>query len=199
VAFDRYLQSRESVRDGYLLAHFLSSHDVPGAFWQLEGDVEGFLLAATLQFTTAGLPTIYYGEEVGRLGGDWPDNRSDMPWGDRKIQPGAGKGRNESLRDAYRKLIAIRRGHPALSRGVHQPVSSEGDLLVFGRRLEGSETVYVAVNRGTAAATASIPVGPGAATSWRDVWNDVEVPVRDGVLEFEVRGRGSAIVALRSP
>ena len=41
---------------------------------------------------------IYYGEEVGRPGGDWPDNRSDMPWGDRKILPGAGKPRDEALR-----------------------------------------------------------------------------------------------------
>ena len=37
VAFDRYLKSRETVRDGHLLAHFLSSHDVPGALYQLQG------------------------------------------------------------------------------------------------------------------------------------------------------------------
>ena len=37
-AFDRYLQSRERVRDSYLLSHFLSSHDVPGALHTLDGD-----------------------------------------------------------------------------------------------------------------------------------------------------------------
>jgi glycosidase len=78
VAFDRY-QSRESLRPGYMLSHFLSSHDVPGALHQLGGDRERFRLAAVLQFTAIGLPLVYYGEEVARPGGDWPDNRSDMP------------------------------------------------------------------------------------------------------------------------
>ncbi len=53
-------------------------------------NVELFRLAALLQMTSAGIPTIYYGEEVGRAGGDWPDNRSDMPWGERDVLPGAG-------------------------------------------------------------------------------------------------------------
>ncbi len=72
-----------------------------------------FRLAAVLQFTTLGLPTIYYGEEVGRLGGDWPENRSDMPWGEH------GRRGRSATRLPYRTLIAIRRAHPALSRGTH--------------------------------------------------------------------------------
>jgi hypothetical protein len=39
---------------------------------------------------SSGLPVVFYGEEVGRLGGEWPHNRSDMPWGERSIAPGAG-------------------------------------------------------------------------------------------------------------
>jgi alpha-amylase len=198
VAYDRYLKSRETVRPGYLLAHFLSSHDVPGALHQLEGNTGRFLLAAILKFTSAGLPTIYYGEEVARLGGDWPDNRSDMPWGDRKIEPGAGDSRDETLREAYRKLIGIRRAHPALSRGSHLSVSSEGDLLVFGRVLDGAATVYVAVNRGDAPRTASIAVGEGGPPSWRDLWNDRDLPVRNGRLELEVGARAAAIVGVAS-
>ena len=64
------------------------------------------------------MPMIYYGEEVGRPGGDWPDNRSDMPWGDRDDRcPAPGQARDEALRAYYKQLIAIRRAHPALSRG----------------------------------------------------------------------------------
>ncbi len=124
VAFDRYLKSREKVRAGHLLSPYLSSHDVPGALFQLDGDRELFRLAAFLELTAAGLPMIYYGEEVGRPGGDWPDNRSDMPWGNRRVQPGAGKPRDEALRADYKKLIAIRRAHKALSRGVYTGLSS---------------------------------------------------------------------------
>lgn len=196
IAFDRYLQSRARVRAGYHLAHFLSSHDVKGALAQLDGDRQLFTLAALLQFTTVGIPVVYYGEEVGRLGGDWPENRSDMPWGDRPIPPGAGKPRDESLRTAYRKLIAIRKAHAALSRGIHVPipvpVSAGGDLLVFGRRDAGDE-VIVAVNRDAGTATLDLAL-PAGWTTASDVWNDEPLVVTDGMTKLVVAPRGARIV-----
>lgn len=195
VAFDRYLKGREKVRQGYLLSPYLSSHDVPGALFQLQGDRALFRLAAILQLTAGGVPMIYYGEEVGRPGGDWPENRSDMPWGDRKVQPGAGDARDEALRADYKKLIAIRRAHPALSRGVHTPVSSEGDLLVFLKRDEaGGDAVVVAVNRGTSPATAAFD----APAEWgdspvRDVWTGEDVARAGGRIEAPVAPRDARI------
>src|SRR6266545_989002 len=200
IAFDRYLKSREKVRPGYLLSQYLSSHDVPGALFQFGGDRELFRLAALLEMTVEGLPMIYYGEEVGRPGGDWPDNRSDMPWGDRKIQPGAGKPRDEALRADYKKLIAIRRAHKALSRGVHTGLSSDGDLLVFLRRDEASgDAVVVAVNRGTQPATASFD----APADWGDAavkaeWSGEEVPRAGGRIEVAVPPRGARIFARKT-
>ncbi len=165
VAFDRYLASREKVRRGHLLAHFLSSHDVPGALFQLGGDVALFRLAAMLQMAVAGIPVVYYGEEVARLGGKWPDNRSDMPWGGRAILPGEGRPRDEALRSFYRSLISVRRAHPALSHGRHRGLATEGDLYVFERRApEDGDAVVVAVNRGSAPARAIVP--PPA--EWRE-------------------------------
>ncbi|MGZ5433420.1 MAG: alpha-amylase family glycosyl hydrolase, partial [Thermoanaerobaculia bacterium] len=197
VAFDRYLKGREKVRGGYLLSHFLSSHDVRGGLDLLEGDKELFRLAALLQMTTSGLPTIYYGEEVGRPGGDWPDNRSDMPWGDRDILPGKGKPRDEALRDDYRKLIAIRKAHPALSRGTHTTLSTQGDLLVFSRKL-GDAEVIVAVNRGTEPAEATVPVpahwSVGTVT---DEWNNQPYSVTGGAIKIPVNAKGARIIAWR--
>ena len=162
VAFDAYLRSRHKVRKGYHLSHFLSSHDVPGLLFQLQGDKARFRLAAALQLTTSGIPVIYYGEEVGRAGGDWPANRSDMPWGERAVQPGAGLPRDESLRELYRKLISVRRAHPALSRGTHKGLATEGDVYVFLRHdAESGDAVVVAVNRGEKKASASLPLARG--------------------------------------
>jgi glycosidase len=198
VAFDRYLKSREKVRQGYLLSQYLSSHDVKGALSILEGDRELFRLAALLQMTTQGMPTIFYGEEVGRPGGDWPDNRSDMPWGDRQILPGAGQPRDEALREDYKRLIAIRRAHPALSRAPHTPVASEGDLLVFLRRDEASgDAVIVAINRGAAPATAAFD----APAEWkdgpvRDLWKGEDVPRSGGRLEIVVGPHDARIVGV---
>ncbi|HSE43189.1 MAG TPA: alpha-amylase family glycosyl hydrolase, partial [Acidobacteriota bacterium] len=173
IAFDRYLKTREQIRPGYLVSHFLSSHDVTGALKQLDNNVDLFRLAAILQMTSAGIPMIYYGEEVARPGGDWPDNRSDMPWGSMDILPGKGKPRDEKLRADYIKLVHIRRAHLALSRGAYGSISSEGDLLVFSRsHSENGDVVVVAVNRGTAPANASFALP----AEWngkqiKDVWN----------------------------
>jgi glycosidase len=196
VAFDRYLKSRERVRPGYLLVDFLSSHDVPGALFQLGGDTRQFRLAAVLQFTSIGIPMIYYGEEVGRIGGEWPDNRSDMPWDGRTILPGEGKPRDEALRSDYVRLIAIRRAHPALSRGVHEKLVAEGDVLVFLQQDSSSgDAVVVAVNRGEAAQVAKFPAperwGSGPV---RDEWNGVAVPLTDGIVEATLDGKTARIL-----
>lgn len=195
VAFDRYLQSRHEVRAGHFLAHFLSSHDVAGALSLLDGDKLSFGLAALLQMTTVGIPTIYYGEEVGRAGGDWPENRSDMPWGAREIRPGAGLPRDEALREDYRRLIALRRAHRALQVGNHRALVAEGDLLVFVRELE-DDAVVVAVNRGAAPVRARFERPPAwgarpAAEAWAA---GASAPAGEGAVEIEVAPRSARIL-----
>ena len=197
VAFDRYLTSRGKVRAGYHLAHFLSSHDVPGALFQLGGDLARFRLAALLQLTTSGIPVVTYGEEVGRRGGDWPDNRSDMPWGEKQVLPGAGLPRDEALRADYARWIGIRRAHPALSRGTHEALATDGDLYVFVRRDAASlDAVVVAVNRGDAPAKLRVP----APAEWGNrVVRDLlagDVPQRDATgVSITVAPRGARILA----
>jgi alpha-amylase len=172
---------------------------VPGALHQLGGDVEAFRLAALLQMTTWGLPTIYYGEEVARPGGDWPENRGDFPWGEREIEPGAGEPRDEALREDYRRLIAVRRAHPALWRGGHEGLFFTDHLLVFARRDAASgETVVVAVNRGTAPETARF-AAPEGWTGWTDLWHGESGGLAGGTdgpeVAVEVPARGARILA----
>ncbi|MFN7985883.1 MAG: alpha-amylase family glycosyl hydrolase [Thermoanaerobaculia bacterium] len=197
LAFDRYLKSREKVRSGYLLAHFLSSHDVPGGLFQLGGNVELFRLAAVLQMTTAGIPTIYYGEEVARPGGDWPENRSDMPWGANDVKPGKGLPRNEALRSDYVKLVAIRKAQPALRRGTHEGLVTQGDGYVFLRRDAGSKSaVAVAVNRGGEPVPVSFPAPQewgGAAP--KDLFGGLAVALDGGNVTFTLPPRSAAILA----
>lgn len=200
IAFDRYLKSREKTRAGYLMSHFLSSHDVPGALFQLQGETALLRLAVLLQMTSAGIPLVYYGEEVGRPGGDWPDNRSDMPWGARGVLPGAGLPRDEALRADYRTLIAIRRAHPALWRGVHTGLVTDKDLLVFKQEdADSGDLVVVAVNRGGEAATARVPM-PAAwqACEARDAWRGTPVERVGGSLEMTLPPREGAVVVCAS-
>jgi len=199
VAYGRYLEQRHKVRAGRLLSHYLSSHDVEGGLSQMGGDHERFRLAAALQLTTAGLPMIYYGEEVGRAIGKWPDNRTDMPWGDKGFLPGAGVARDEGLRDWYRKLISTRRAHPALSQGNHRTLSSEGDLLVFLREDPASaDAVVVAVNRGELEATTRIqrPAAWGTAPAV-DLLGTARLLAGEDGLQLTLPPRSAAVVWAR--
>jgi alpha-amylase len=196
VAFDRYLKSREKTRKGYSVSHFLSSHDVPGGLFQLEGDKQLFRLAAIVQFTSIGIPMVFYGEEVGRAGGDWPDNRSDMPWGDRNILPGSGQPRDETLRADYAKLIKLRREHPALWRGLHTGLNTEGDALVYAMDdAESQDSVIVAINRGPNAIPVRVPLpGQWSGKKPRDVWSGTAVESKGSQLTFTIDPKSARIL-----
>lgn len=188
VAFSRYLERRHRTRDGYHLAHYLSSHDVPTLPFLLEGDWRRYRLAVALQMTSVGIPVMYYGEEVGRLGGEWPANRSDMPWGDQAVAPGGGIPRDEGLRADVARMVTVRRAHPALSRGSYAPVASDGDLLVFLRHHEESgDAVLVAVNRSEEPVSVELEV-PEQLAGRRlvDALDDREVPAAAGRMTLAV-------------
>ncbi len=199
IAFNRYLEKRVKVRPGHFVAHYLSDHDVTGALSLLDGSVPLFRLAAVLQLTSSGIPVIYYGEEVARAGGKWPDNRSDMPWGTRDVLPGKGVARNEGLRGDYQTLIAIRKAHPALARGGHKGLSTEGDLYVFERSDAAShDAIIVAVNRGALAARATV----AAPAEWAgrtvvDLLDGSAATLKDGSLPIEVGPREARIFGVR--
>ena len=62
-------------------ATFLSNHDQMRVATYLAGDLDRARLAATLLLTLPGVPFVYYGEELGMVGGK-PDRRirTPMPW-----------------------------------------------------------------------------------------------------------------------
>lgn len=58
----------------------------------------------------------------------------------------------------YRRAIAFRKDHPALMKGAHGGVHSDGDVLYFTRSLEG-ETLYCAFNMSDTPSHHSLPEG----------------------------------------
>ena len=124
---------------------FLDNHDMNRFLWAAEGDVRRLKLAALCQFCLSGPPIIYYGTEAGlsqqrdvRQGGFGRPHESRLPmlWG---------AAQNTELLDYYRHLIALRQAHPALRRGVREPLYVDARSYVFARRLAGDE-VSVALN-----------------------------------------------------
>lgn len=78
---------------------FCSNHDIPRLLTECGGDVERAKLALFLTAVLGGNMSVYYGDERGMEGGDDPDNRRAMAWG--QI--------NKSLYSFYTKLIRLKR------------------------------------------------------------------------------------------
>ncbi len=93
-------------------------------------------LATLLQFALPGVPSIYYGDEVGMEGYKDPFNRRTYPWGQE----------DTALLSWYRRLGACRRECPSLAEGELIPVTADAQVVCFARR-GADATLVCAVNR----------------------------------------------------
>jgi cyclomaltodextrinase / maltogenic alpha-amylase / neopullulanase len=119
--------------------NLIGSHDTP-RFLSLAGGEEWRLrLAIVLSFTFPGAPGIYYGDEVGLLGGQDPGSRNAFPWDPDPT--------THELHRTIKDLASLRRNHPSLVKGEWRPALAKGGMLAFHRRL-GRDRVMVVINRG---------------------------------------------------
>lgn len=170
----QFLNRLASVREDYpdaayfSLMNLLDSHDTERILWSLTpgpnnsardadaAKAEGkkrLAVAALVQFTQAGMPTIFYGDEVGITGADDPDDRRTYPWADLGFSP------DMNLYDQYSMLARVRAGDPALTRGDFTALMADdaNGTLAYGRRTATHGGVVV-VNTSTSARTVRVPV-----------------------------------------
>jgi alpha-glucosidase len=162
----------------------LGNHDKPRIASRV-GDAQA-KVAAMLLLTLRGMPTLYYGDEIGMRQIKIPPHRVRDPY--ELNVPGLGLGRDgcrtpmqwdasdkagfsdgdpwlplgedrrqlnvenqradrTSIFTLHRRLLALRRAHPALAIGNYRPMAATGDLLLFERVL-GRERFVVALNLG---------------------------------------------------
>ena len=161
----------------HCLMNLLGSHDKPRILTVLGDDFEGskeekahrrldpaqyaaarekLYLAAFLQFTLPGMPSIYYGDEAGLEGFEDPWCRRTFPWGreDETLQTffralGELKNRESSLQRGSVRIIEAGRGRLSYVRGTEEVSTlayvnrteeewtlEEGGELLFGRGLQ---------------------------------------------------------------
>jgi glycosidase len=167
----RLASIREDYPDAayYSLMNLLDSHDTERLLWALTPGADNraarelnaanladgkkrMRLASLLQFTVAGAPTIFYGDEVGLTGDDDPDNRRTMLWaGTSTLDP--------ALRAHYQALAALRRTTPALRDGDIRFLLADdaAGAIAYGREA-GDQAAVVALNRSGAQQEIEIPV-----------------------------------------
>ena len=111
-----------------------------------------------------GMPQIYSGDEIAMKGGEDPDNRHDFPGGFASSQRDAftAAGRTPEQQQAFeslKKLLALRRLHPALQSGDEQVILADADVLIFVRSLSSTgaaEHIVVAVNKAHSAKSVQV-------------------------------------------
>lgn len=108
-------------------------------------------VASVLQFTCFGIPSVYYGDEVGLEGYGDPFCRMPMSWGEIE------KGHRRVILDHYRALGRIRREEKALDGGDFYVLSHGESGIAYVREREDSR-LLIAVNRGEPM-TVSLPAG----------------------------------------
>lgn len=121
--------------------NLLDSHDV-GRFLSLcEGNRLRYRLAILFQMSFVGMPTVFYGDELGITGEREAEFRKAMPWG----------GGDTEIREFFKRAIAMRRELMPLRRGNFRTEQANADsaLLIYTRTWEG-QTVRICINAGNA-------------------------------------------------
>ena len=100
--------------------------------------VELVKIAAALQYTVFGIPSLYYGDELGLEGARDPFCRLPMPWQEMDVPYRA------ELLAFYQKLGQLRAEHPALDGGSFEILYHDESAIAFARRAQGRELIVAA-------------------------------------------------------
>ena len=110
------------------------NHNTLTSYDYLKG-ISMMKMASLIQFTLPGVPSIYYGDEIGMQGMKDPFNRACMTW----------DNQNTELLKWYKRLGEIRNGFGVFVDGEFVPVYCDNSSIAYERR-DDNEAVLVAIN-----------------------------------------------------
>ena len=173
-----------------VMANSLSTHDITRFAQRANGDITKTELAAFFQMTYMGLPTLYYGDEYGMMGGADPDDRRTFDWSQ-------GNTSNSAVA-LYQKLITIRNTYPALRTGSFIPLLTDDTNKVYSYgRMDAHNRMAVILNSDSTAHTVTIPVYQLSAvegTTMTDKITGNTYQVQNGQVTVTVPGEYGAIL-----
>jgi glycosidase/fibronectin type 3 domain-containing protein len=181
---------REDYADAtyYTFQNLLDSHDTARILWSVTPGKDNRedkelnaanlavgkqkeAIAALVQMTVPGTPTIYYGDEVSLTGASDPDDRRAFPWklnanGSYVQDPKDTKyytaGGDHTTFDWYRRLTRIRKDSPVLREGTLTFLLTDdtNKTLAYALR-KGDSLAIVVINRNESAPqTITVPTAP---------------------------------------
>lgn len=175
----------ENLLKSWILAE---NHDTPRLANQVP-NVEDRKLVQALQFTFPGSPCVYYGMELGMKGAGDPTCRAPMRWD-------LASPTNPDYA-WVRKLISIRKSHPALRVGAFTALDTDR-LIAFVRTTNKlRETVLVAINPTDGTAKEEFPTRVGRLMSWgemRDLVSGKRFRAVTGLLSVEMAPKSAMLL-----
>lgn len=215
---DYYTSSTSSASN---LVTFLGNHDMGRSAFLIErvkiNPADQLLarvkLANTLLYLSRGIPTVYYGDEVGMLGSDRGNDqlaRQDMfptqveKWKTEKRLGSKPVGNGDSFLGSFsnpvaRHLIALsklRSEHPALANEQMQVRYAKGSVFAFSKRELNSQREYLVVlNNGAKAQKVSIPTATAGA--WELLSGKASFKRTSASLTLSIGGLESVVLRAR--
>lgn len=130
---------------------FFDNHDVDRAMLVANGNIDKYKIALNLVLFTRGIPKIFYGTEIGIIGGTkHGELRQIFPGGFVGDERNAFvlKGRTETennLYDYMKELLKLRNENPVLSKGKLRHIYAFDDVYILIKSYE-DETTLVLIN-----------------------------------------------------
>ncbi len=124
--------------NAYAMYNPLGSHDTERILTRMGNDLNKTRLAFLFQFAYPGSPAIYYGDEIGLVGGKDPACRGAFLWEQTAW--------NQDLRTFVKSLVSLRKQHGALRRGEFARFELETDSAYAFSRTTADDQVLVIMN-----------------------------------------------------
>src|SRR5215472_12317348 len=173
-----------------VMVNFLSNHDITRFGERASGDIHKTELAAIFQMTYVGLPSIYYGDEYGMMGGADPDDRRTFDWS--QVSSG-----NAAIA-FYHKLIAMRDAYPALRTGSFITLLTDDANKVYSfGRMDQKNRIAVILNQDSVSHTVTIPAYQLSmidGSSVTDALTGNVYKVQNGEVTVEVQEEGGVVL-----
>jgi glycosidase len=164
------------------LLNLLDSHDTPRFLTESRGNKQRLKLATAFQLLYKGVPYLYYGDEVGLMGGNDPLCRGTMVWEEEK--------QDLDLLQFFKQMIRIRKNHEVLTFGDFKIEQVEEKSFSFSRvwpKKEKNEEIFILFNMGHEPSMLKSKAG-----KYKDLLSNKVVNLEDSItvepLSFNVYG-----------
>jgi cyclomaltodextrinase len=180
----------------FAMFNLLGSHDTERIITRMGNNLDKTRQALLFQFAYPGAAVIYYGDEIGLVGGKDPACRGAFLWEEASW--------NSELRNFIKKLISLRKEHGCLRRGEMTILNKEtsSPCFLFSRAL-GEERIVIAINASSSEQKIKIVTGE---IGWQDgqVVNDLFDPsksftVNDQAIELSLPAWGGTWLGINKP